>query len=149
METALDKVCPRRSKKGKKKKKMAWWTTDLHNMRRNVDNAFNEYKKHSQDPMKQREKLKAYKDLRKKYFKNVKRAKTSSWRTYITYAREQIGIDLITKDDFNRPSKITETVSSVESELKNEIKIKVKEEVKEEPFEVFEAREKIGIDLIT
>ena len=128
---------------------MAWWTTDLHNMRRNVDNAFNEYKKHSQDPMKQREKLKAYKDLRKKYFKNVKRAKTSSWRTYITYAREQIGIDLITKDDFNRPSKITETVSSVESELKNEIKTKVKEEVKEEPFEVFEAREKIGIDLIT
>ena len=49
MPKALDKVCPRRSKKGKKKKNMAWWTTDLHNMRRNVDNAFNEYrnKKHS------------------------------------------------------------------------------------------------------
>ena len=64
-------------------------------------------------------------------------------------AREQAGIDLITKDDFNHPSMITETMLSVESELKNEIKTKVKEEVKEEPFEVFEAREKIGIDLIT
>ena len=103
---------------------MAWWTTDLHNMRRNVDNAFNEYrnKKHSQDPMKQMEKLKAYKELRKKYFKNVKEAKTSAWNSYITYAREQIGIDLITKNDFNHPSKITETMTSVESKLKNEIR---------------------------
>ena len=174
MQKALDKVCPRRSKNGKiqkredpkredpkkgrskkgrskkgKKKNMAWWTTDLHNMRRNVDHAFKEWKKHSQDPMKQSEKLKAYKELRQKYNKNVKRAKTSAWNSYIIYAREQIGIDLITKKDFNHPSKITETVSSVESELKNEIKTKVKEEVKEEPFEVFEAREKIGIDLIT
>ena len=174
MQKALDKVCPRRSKNGKiqkredpkredpkkgrskkgrskkgKKKNMAWWTTDLHNMRRNVDHAFKEWKKHSQDPMKQSEKLKAYKELRQKYNKNIKSVKTSAWRTYITYAREQIGIDLITKKDFNHPSKITETVLSVESELKNEIKTKVKEEVKEEPFEVFEAREKIGIDLIT
>ena len=38
-----------------------------------------------------------------------------------------------------------ETVSSAESKLKNEIETKVKEE----PFEVFEACEQTGIDLIT
>ena len=35
---ALDKVCPKRPVKGKPNNS-PWWTTELHNMRRNVDHA--------------------------------------------------------------------------------------------------------------
>ena len=55
-------------------------------------------------------------------------------------AREQVGIDLITRKDFNYPSVKSEII---------DMKTEVKTEIKEEPFKKFEAREQGGIDFIT
>ena len=55
-------------------------------------------------------------------------------------ACEQVGIDLITKKDFNYPS--------AKSEFFN-MKTKIKIEIKEESFERIEAREQGGIEFIT
>ena len=78
---ALDKVCPKRPVKGKPNNS-PWWTTELHNMRRNVDHAYKEWKKQHQDPMREKDKWETYKKLRKEYFNSIKRAKISSWNEF-------------------------------------------------------------------
>ena len=52
------------------------------NMRKKVNKAFKNWEKCTQDPEKQREKRKAYTDLKKEYFKNIKKAKAESWRNF-------------------------------------------------------------------
>jgi hypothetical protein len=65
-------------------------------------------------------------------------------------SREQDGIDLITSENFDH-SLVKSEIQSTEmkTEVKNEVKTEIKNEVKEEPFQDFESREQMGIDLIT
>ena len=82
---ALDKVCPIK-KLMLKNKPPSWWTTELHNLRRKVRNAEKAWKKLCSNNGANREntlnKYEAYKSIRKDYITSIKKAKTSSWRSF-------------------------------------------------------------------
>ena len=77
---ALDKICPEKEQTFKTKPP-SWWTTELHNLRRQVKIAWKYWKKLFSNPDAEQEnilnKYNAHKSIKKEYFKRVN--KTKDW----------------------------------------------------------------------
>ena len=72
---ALDKICPEKEQVIKPKPP-SWWTTELHNLKRKVKNAWNDWKNLSSNPEAEQEnilnKYDAYKSIKKNISKVLK-----------------------------------------------------------------------------
>ena len=107
---ALDKVCPEKEQVIKTKPP-TWWTTELHNIRRQVKSAEKDWKKLTCNPRAKQEdiliKHNAYKSIRNEYSKSIKKSKISSWKKFtsecddiyslnkIIYKRKQNSISMM------------------------------------------------------
>ena len=112
---ALDKVCPEHPRKCKTNN-VHWWNTELHNLRKRVDNAFKHWKRNFQDPIKEKENRDSYTALKKEYFNEIRRAKAASWKKFTHECTDIYNLNkIIQRKQLNQVSLMEGCISAKES----------------------------------